>query len=278
MPKLKPQSMAYDAARDVTYLYATCGKDRYLLRVDDKVKLELVRKLPALSETFWVADGIALFWKMETTVIVPLAADAKTKSLKGAMDHRAISSSTDLYGVTDDDHRVLRFDGAGWTEPDASTPDGYVLRAELGGAFQRTLRPGQWSKIVDVPNNSSVHTTTAISGDRKRWLIASRGGTHLCEVGKTKPTKTAAGWGWCAIGFGDAFYTSRDHEVWQIDLDGKETATGVGADDPPDSALFACGKRAFYLTGDHTIYRLQKTGDWSKHDIAKAGAAIGIGS
>lgn len=276
MAKLKPQSIAYDTAHDRTYLYATCGKDRYLFSIDDQMKLSLVRKLPALGERFWVIDGTALFWKMETTVIVPLAAEAKTKTLKVALDRRAISSSTDPYRVTAD-HRVVRFDGAAWIESDASAPDGHVLRGELGGAFQRTLRPGDWQNIVDVPGNTSVHTTIAINAALTHWLICSRAGTYLCEVGKTTPTRTAAGWGWCAIGFGDRFYTSRDHKVWTIDLDGTETATGVGADDPPDNALFACGNRAFYLAGDHTIHRLQN-GDWSRHDIARAGVDIGIGA
>src|SRR5262245_43877447 len=116
MPALRPKGMAYDVATNTTYVVANHGKDRYLLELSDAMTLKVVRKLPATnSDIFWIATGhnCAVFWKGESTVVVPLTDDpkaGKTKSLKGKLLWRAqfATATPGLYGVTED-HRVCRF-------------------------------------------------------------------------------------------------------------------------------------------------------------------------
>jgi hypothetical protein len=276
--------MSYDAVRNVTCMYATHGKDRYLLDVSDTMSLSIIRKLPKVpSDIFWLTTGldgspVAVFWSMDATTIVPLQAESKANKLAGAMERRAVfaTQAPGLFGVTKD-QRVCGFDGARWSELDVAAPDGFVLQAATGDAMFRTLRPAPWQPLFSPQQQTGLtgRTISAVTSGHTHWFVAVGSDTFLCEVGTTRVRKIDSRGGWCAVGLKDRFLVAARNTVWSVDLDGVIIDMGVGCDDPPDNALFACGSQTFYFTQTSVVHRLEH-GAWSAHNMAVAGASIGL--
>lgn len=263
---------------------AVHGKAKHILSLDpDTMQIAVVRAFTAPPDNlFWVRDHVAVFWGLGRTIVTPLGdPQAKARTLKMPSDTAAFNLHSafvpephGLFAVLDES--VHRFDGDRWTAIDGTTdvPDVTVVRATLNGAYMRPLGGalGAWKTLVE---GSATRATIAVSGSRV--LVSGHGASRRVVIGLdgSDPCPVAVG-NWCAVGHASGFFAWNDHKVLDIGLDGGVRDTEITKNaEAADRCLFRAGD-AIYFIQRSTVHRY-RDGAWTRHDMAAAGAALGLG-
>jgi len=270
VPKLTPKSIAHDARRGQTYLYATQGKDKLVLALDANGKTRVVRKVTAPSDTFWIASDAndqpcAVFWAIDKTVVFSLVDDkAKAKTIKQAtFDLETAFVPEPVHTLAVAERSLYRFDGDRWTKLD-DAGEGTVLLAELDGVYARPLAGGDWQRIHA---HQVVRACISASAQARRCLVGAHGGAAVVMgIDGSDPKPLDVGSMWCSVPFERGFFAWADYKVLEISFAGEARDTGITADEEAaDSCLFRAGEDVLFIKGTK-IFRY-RTGDWTTHDI-----------
>ena len=270
MPKLTPKSIAHDARRGQTYLYATQGKDKLVLALDRDMKTRVVRKVTAPSDTFWIGSDpsdrpCAVFWAIDKTVVFSLAdTTAKGKTLAHDTFELAAAFVPEPAQPLAIAKRTLhRFDGDRWTAIDGAGITALV--AKLDGVY--ALAGGAWTCIRA---HKVVRACIAASSSARRCFVGAHGGDAVVMgIDGSEPIALQLGSTWCAVPFERGFFAWASYKVYEVSFAGDARDTGITCDEEAaDTCLFRAGDDVCFVKGTK-IFRY-RDGEWSTHDILGA--------
>jgi len=270
MPKLTPRAIAFDPHQNRSVVLAQ-AKKKYLLGLDEAGGLELLRPVPAPSETFWIAGAAdqraALFWSIGKLSLQPLAG-GRGKSLKSYdagtfARHVAFSNSARWLGV--EGKLVYQLMSDRLDVVDGTAIDGHVWLATTDGVYRRPIGgvPGDW-RVLDKTSTPYLKTT-AWDPESDTFAVGEHSGRlrFFSADGDIDEVKLSDLW--CIEHHDGAFYVWSKNKVSRLERDGALHDTGVTGEPHNDNCLGSTSHGLCFLEGT-TIHRLAN-GRWQAIDL-----------